>query len=237
VAPAAPEPALAGDTSLLEAVSAGAPAAARLWRMTPCLVVPSRVASLAGFEAATAHSAAHGWPVLVRSTGGAPVPQFPGMLNIALAYRMAADTPWSIDDAYRHLAALLTDALKPLGLRAETGEIADAFCPGRYDLSLDGRKIAGLAQRRKRAESGGHAILAHACLLVEGDLSGPFGALAAFEDAFMPPRKWRIEAATPLAAHLASTDPMGDVVPSLTATFRSFPLPPSGGRSGGGHAS
>lgn len=225
MAPSAPEPALAGDTTLLEEVAAGAPALARLWRMTHALIVPARVSSLPGFTEACATSAANNWPVLVRATGGAPVPQFPGMLNIALAYRMGEGTPWSIDDAYRHLAAVLTDALKPLGLDAVTGEIADAFCPGRYDLSLGGRKIAGLAQRRKRAATGGQAILAHACLLVTGDLAGPFGALAAFEDAFMPTRKWRIEAATPLAAHLSSADAMAEVVAALSDALHTAPTP------------
>ena len=202
--------------------------------MTNALIVPARISSLPGFAEAAAMSAARDWPVLVRATGGAPVPQFPGMLNIALAYRVAADRPWSIDDAYRHLATLLTDALKPLGLDAKTGEIADAFCPGRYDLSLDGRKIAGLAQRRKRAATidgvGGQAILAHACLLVAGDLAQPFGALAEFEDSFMPDRKWRVGAATSLSAHLATLDPMSDVVTTLTDTLRdtlsSQPLSP-----------
>lgn len=193
--------------------------------MTNALIVPARVSSLPGFTAACANSAANNWPVLVRATGGAPVPQFPGMLNIALAYRIAADQPWSIDDAYRHLADLLGAALKPLGLAAATGEIADAFCPGRYDLSLQGRKIAGLAQRRKRAASGGQAILAHACLLVEGDLADPFGALAAFEDSFMPDRRWRVEAATTLSAHLATADPMAAVVTALTHTLQTYPSP------------
>lgn len=225
MAPVAPEPALAGDIALLEDVAAGAPAAARLWRMTNALIVPSRVSSLPGFTEACATSTANDWPVLVRATGGAPVPQFPGMLNIALAYRVAADQPWSIDDAYRHLAQILTAALKPLGLAAVTGEIADAFCPGRYDLSLNGRKIAGLAQRRKRAEKGGQAILAHACLLVAGDLASPFGALAAFEDAFMPARKWRIDAATQLAAHISAADPMAAVVAALIDTLRAHPSP------------
>jgi lipoate-protein ligase A len=223
VAPSAPEPALAGDIALLERVSAGAPAAARLWRMTHALIVPSRISSLPGFTEAAAKSATNDWPVLVRATGGAPVPQFPGMLNVALAYRMGEGTTWSIDDAYRHLAGLLSDALKPFGLDPVTGEIADAFCPGRYDLSLEGRKIAGLAQRRKRAASGGQAILAHACLLVSGDLGKPFGALAAFEDAFMPARKWRMEAATPLAAHIIAADPMAAVVAALTDTLRAHP--------------
>jgi octanoyl-[GcvH]:protein N-octanoyltransferase len=199
---------------------------ARLWQTAAaCLAVPSRISALPGFAEAAARSAARDWPVIVRATGGAPVPQFPGMLNVALAYRLDADRPWSLDDGYRHLAHLLTGALKPLDLVVEIGEIADAFCPGRYDLSLGGRKIAGLAQRRRRATDGGQAVLAHACLLVAGDVAAPFGALAAFEDSFMPDRKWRVEASTTLGAHLGSNDVMADVIGAITETLLSAPTP------------
>lgn len=223
--PAAAEPALAGEAELLDGVAAGAQAAARLWRMDEALIVPSRVAALAGFEPAAAASLARGWPVLVRATGGAPVAQFHGMLNIALAYRIGPGNPWSIDDAYRHVADLLAGALGELGLAVETGEIADAFCPGRYDLALGGRKIAGLAQRRKRATGGGQAILAHACLLVEGELARPFDALAAFEDAFMPERRWRPGAATSLASHLGRESVLDIVAAIFRDALRTTPLP------------
>ena len=163
---------------------------------------------------------ARGWPVHIRATGGAPVPQYPGMLNLALAYRLDADQPWSLDDGYRHLAGVLQGALQRLGLQPQTGEIADAFCPGRYDLSLGAQKIAGLAQRRRRTLDGGQAILAHACLLVEGELTSPFTALAAFEDAFLPARKWRIDAATTLTRHLPDREIMADVIGSIAKSLR-----------------
>jgi lipoate-protein ligase A len=203
----------------------GASARARLWQTAACLAVPSRISSLPGFAEAVARSEALRWPVIVRATGGAPVPQFPGMLNLALAYRLDAEQPWSLDAGYRHLTDIITDALKRLGLHPTIGEIGDAFCPGRYDLSLGGRKIAGLAQRRRRAMDGGQAILAHACLLVDGDIAAPFTALAEFEDSFMPPRKWRIEAATTLSAHLSSRDVMADVIGAITDTLRTTCLP------------
>lgn len=182
--------------------------------------MPARVASLPGFDAAAEAAAARGWPVHVRATGGAPVPQFPGMLNLALAYRLEPDRSWSLDDGYRHLAGVLTTALADLGLAAEVGEIADAFCPGRYDLSLGGRKIAGLAQRRRRTADAGQGILAHACLLVDGDLTAPFAALAAFEDAFMPARRWRVDAATTIAAHRPAADNVADVIRAIDDSLR-----------------
>jgi lipoate-protein ligase A len=209
-----------GDARLLDQLSIGTPALARLWRTTPCLAVPARVASLPGFTAAAEAAEARGWPVHIRATGGAPVPQFPGMLNLALAYRLDAERSWSLDDGYRHLAGVLTAALGELGLAAEIGEIADAFCPGRYDLSLGGRKIAGLAQRRRRTADGGQAVLAHACLLVEGDLTAPFAALAEFEDAFMPTRKWRIGAATTIGAQRHGRDNLADVTRAIGDSLR-----------------
>jgi lipoate-protein ligase A len=206
-------------------LSIATPALAHLWQTTPCLAVPSRIASLPGFAEAAAAAEARGWPVHVRATGGAPVPQFSGMLNLALAYRLDGDRPWSLDDGYRHLAGVLIAALRKLNLTAEIGEIADAFCPGRYDLSLGGRKIAGLAQRRRRTADGGQAVLAHACLLVEGDLAAPFTALADFEDAFMPARQWRIDAATTIAAHRSAQDNIADVTRAIGDSLRSDDSP------------
>ncbi len=187
--------------------------------------MPARVSSLPGFTEAAAAAEAQGWPVHIRATGGAPVPQFPGMLNLALAYRLDADRSWSLDDGYRHLAGVLIAALRKLGLEAEIGEIADAFCPGRYDLSLGGQKIAGLAQRRRRATDGGQAILAHACLLVDGELAVPLMALAAFEDAFMPARKWRVEAVTTISAQRPGHDNMADVTNAIRDSLRTDDSP------------
>lgn len=50
------------------------------------LVMPRRLNRLPGFEAACEVSAAAGWPVLLRETGGEPVPQSASTINIALVY-------------------------------------------------------------------------------------------------------------------------------------------------------
>ena len=46
----------------------------------------------------------------------------------------------------------------------EVGEVADSYCPGKYDLSINGKKIAGIAQRRVKD---GVAIMMY--LSVNGD--------------------------------------------------------------------
>ncbi len=41
-----------------------------------------------------------------------------------------------------------------------------SFCDGRYNVTLDGRKLAGTAQRWRRNGAGRPVVLAHAALLV-----------------------------------------------------------------------
>lgn len=50
------------------------------------LVMPRRLSRLTGFEQACLASEANGWPVLLRETGGEPVPQSAATVNIALVY-------------------------------------------------------------------------------------------------------------------------------------------------------
>jgi hypothetical protein len=45
--------------------------------------------------------------------------------------------------------------------------VADAYCPGNYDLAVSGRKIAGMSQRWFRNPCGVHCIVAAASINVE----------------------------------------------------------------------
>lgn len=79
---------LAAEQALLAAVCAGEQEFGLLfWQ--PCdqaLVMPRRLSRLPAFEAASQVSADAGWPVLLRETGGEPVPQSAATVNIALVY-------------------------------------------------------------------------------------------------------------------------------------------------------
>ena len=62
------------------------------------------------------------------------------------------------------LCLLLCVLLFPeAGDRIEAYEIVGSYCPGSYDLSIDGRKFAGISQRRLRQ---GIAVQVYLC--VEG---------------------------------------------------------------------
>jgi octanoyl-[GcvH]:protein N-octanoyltransferase len=196
---------------------------ARLWQAAPSLVVPRRLSDLTLFDHAAARSARRNWPVVTRGSGGHAVPLQPGILNLTLAYPAASG--WSIDAAYRHLAGILVAALCATGIDARIGEVPGAFCPGRFDLSVGGRKVAGTAQRRRPLPDGSSLVLAHACLLVEGDLAPALAALAAFERELALPALWQPERAATLARPADETG----LLPGIAAAIRSVlhrTLPP-----------
>ncbi|MCY8129858.1 octanoyl-[GcvH]:protein N-octanoyltransferase, partial [Bacillus spizizenii] len=50
--------------------------------------------------------------------------------------------------------------LKPYNAKIEAYEIEGSYCPGSYDLSINGKKFAGISQRRVR---GGVAVQIYLC--------------------------------------------------------------------------
>ncbi len=141
-----------------------------LWRPTrQALVMPKSFERRPGFALASGRCAAQGWPVLLRDTGGEPVPQSPAVLNVALAYALPKgdDSARRIDAAYERLLEPLALWLAERGLKAGFGPVPGAFCDGRFNLTLEDRKLAGTAQRWRRRADGRPVVLAHAALLIE----------------------------------------------------------------------
>jgi len=164
-----PAASLAREDELLAQVLAGKSGPLALISRHPCcLVATRREARWPDFGRARRQLAAEGWPVVVRCSGGSCVPQGPGILNLSLLF--SRPVRWRLEDGYRLLTDLLTAWLAGFGLQADTGEVAGAFCDGRYNLRVNGRKLAGTAQRWTGGDHRRRAVLVHACLLVEPDL-------------------------------------------------------------------
>lgn len=206
---ASPAAAVARDAALLEAVRSGAqPATARIWDNARCLVVARADRRLPAFARASERSAREGWPVIVRESGGTAVPQGPGLLSLSLAFRPPAGLPCTLESTYDALCAPIEDALRRLGLAASRGAVEGAFCDGRYDVAVQGRKLAGTAQRW-RAGPGGpapgrSAVLAHALLLVDVSRREVCGAVDRFYAAAGSGRRADPEAAITLREALAA---------------------------------
>lgn len=114
-----------------------------------------------------------GYPVVIRDSGGDVVPQLPGVLNVALSFAIPQQPgrPFSVDSGYDILCQPLSRWLRDQGLAADIGAVAGAFCDGRFNVTVGGRKIAGTAQRWRHVDATRKAVLAHAVLLVDPDLS------------------------------------------------------------------
>lgn len=100
---------------------------------------------------------------VVRQAGGLAVVSDAGVLNVSLVFRHESA---SITQAYEWMQALIEaafpEATGELAIHAH--EVSDSYCPGDFDLSIQGQKFAGIAQRRFK-----NAICVSIYLSVTGD--------------------------------------------------------------------
>lgn len=91
-----------------------------------------------------------GYEVVVRPSGGLAVISDPGILNFSFIIAEPENKKLSIDDGYETMVAIVRQAFSAYGKEIKAYEITDSYCPGTFDLSIDGKKFAGIAQRRFR---------------------------------------------------------------------------------------
>lgn len=114
------------------------------WQLEDTMILgmkDARVPDLtAGFQSLTQQ----GYQPVIRNAGGLGVISDSGVLNISLI--IPKEEEMTTDSAYEAMVDLMRQAFPEVTI--ETGEVPDSYCPGTYDLSIAGRKIAGIAQRR-----------------------------------------------------------------------------------------
>nr|WP_245712539.1 biotin/lipoate A/B protein ligase family protein [Anaerobacillus alkalilacustris] len=100
-----------------------------------------------------------GYKAIVRNSGGLAVVLDEGILNISLIIK--EDRQISINSGYDAMYELIMAMFKDVTTKIEAREIVGSYCPGSYDLSIDGKKFAGISQRRVR---GGVAVQIYLCV-------------------------------------------------------------------------
>ncbi|MBM6615964.1 lipoate--protein ligase family protein [Desemzia sp. RIT804] len=85
---------------------------------------------------------------IVRNSGGLAVVGDEGVLNFSIILPERNNQRIPIDEGYSIMLLLIHLALKQYGKTIEAYEIEDSYCPGDFDLSIGGKKFAGIAQRR-----------------------------------------------------------------------------------------
>ena len=147
-----------------------------IWRCNPALVVPRRATHKPGFELASRYCESQGWPVVVRSTGGEMSPQTDGFINLSMVVR-SNGAKAGIRESYAWICQPLIQWLAEMDIHAYCSHVDGAFCDGEFNLVVNGKKIAGTAQRRKRLkispstdQEEDTAILLHAVILCDEGL-------------------------------------------------------------------
>jgi lipoate-protein ligase A len=156
-----PSPAenLACDEVLLDRCEAGVnDECLRLWE-SPEVFVVLGYGNHAAREADLTACRASGIPVLRRYSGGGAVVQGPGCLSYALILRSTGDGPLST------ITGTTAYIMKRHASLVEKLTGAHVHVSGHSDLTLDGRKFSGNAQRRRQ-----RAVLFHGTFLLHLDM-------------------------------------------------------------------
>ncbi|QDP41703.1 lipoate--protein ligase family protein [Radiobacillus deserti] len=136
--------------------------AARLWVHDQTIVLGIPDARLPYVKEATDWLRSKEYDVVVRNSGGLAVVLDRGVLNVSLLIPDAKAV--SIHDGYEAMVSFIQAMFQDLTTNIEAFEVVGSYCPGDYDLSIGGKKFAGISQRRVK---NGTAVQIYLC--VEGD--------------------------------------------------------------------
>lgn len=167
--------AIQSESAMLDAVATGKERFQfLLWQCAePCLVVPRKMSNLPGFAEASLGALKRGYPVSVRETGGGAVIQSSGTVNVSITFTMPMKIDDRIREAYKFLCEPIMQILRQRGTDPTYGAVEGAMCDGAYNIVVNGRKLAGTAQRWRQAKMTGesYAVLGHLVLSVDADHS------------------------------------------------------------------
>ncbi|WP_066367509.1 lipoate--protein ligase family protein [Neobacillus fumarioli] len=153
------------DDALCASVGAGkAPATARTWVHHNTVVLGIQDTKLPFLDAGVQYLKEMGYQVIVRNSGGLAVVLDDGVLNISLIFP-EAEKGIDINRGYEAMWRLIQQMFADFPAKIEAKEIIGSYCPGSYDLSIGGKKFAGISQRRLRK---GVAVQIYLCVSGSG---------------------------------------------------------------------
>ncbi|MEF3303667.1 lipoate--protein ligase family protein [Paenibacillus sp. GYB003] len=150
------------DELLCRKIGEGAPPFVHIWRHEKAVVLGLRDRRLPNVEQAMEWLRLHGYAVGVRNSGGAVVSLDPGVVNVSIVMPNPSGRLEFKED-FELMYALIRESFAKLGLEAAKGEVRGSYCPGEYDVSVNGRKICGISQRRQTK-----AYIVNAFIAAEG---------------------------------------------------------------------
>jgi lipoyl(octanoyl) transferase len=185
---------MAVDESILEHIGRGGPPGLRqgqvslptlrLYAWEPACLSLGHAQPFADVD--TARLEQRGWEVVRRATGGRAILHTDELTYSVIAPPDEPRVEGSVLESYNRLAGALLLAVKNLDVpvemkegKADNNGIPNPVCfevPSTYEITVDGKKLIGSAQARKK-----EGVLQHGSLPLTGDLTRICQALA-FED-------------------------------------------------------
>lgn len=117
------------------------------WQTSPLAILGMMDTKIGRFEQGLEILNKYNHDVVIRNSGGLGVVSDPGVLNVSLIYP-TGDERLSIDQGYQFMLDFIRATFSDFPETIEAYEISNSYCFGDYDLSIEGRKIAGISQRR-----------------------------------------------------------------------------------------
>jgi octanoyl-[GcvH]:protein N-octanoyltransferase len=154
------------DDTLCASVGAGeAPATARTWVHHNTVVLGIQDTRLPFLQDGIQYLKEQGYRSIVRNSGGLAVVLDEGVLNISLIFP-ETEKGIDINRGYEVVWQLIRQMFSDFPQQIEAREIVGSYCPGSYDLSINGKKFAGVSQRRLRK---GVAVQIYLCVNGSGE--------------------------------------------------------------------
>lgn len=207
---------MAVDEALLESVGQGKSLPTlRLFAWQPACLSLGFAQSIKDVDMERLHS--NGWELVRRATGGRAILHVDELTYSVIAPLNEPRVAGSILESYQRLAGALVLAVRSLGLPVEMEEnpapaagINGPVCfevPSAYEIVVDGKKLIGSAQARKK-----EGVLQHGTFPLQGDLTRITQALV------FPDEQARSAAGQKLLARAATAETItGSPIPWETA--------------------
>ncbi|MEO4054015.1 lipoate--protein ligase family protein [Solibacillus sp. CAU 1738] len=132
----------------------------RTWVHKESVVLGIQDHRLPYIQQGMAYLIAQNYQPIVRNSGGLAVVLDRGVLNISLVLSEHEQTI-SINTAFDLMVNFIKALFPEAANKIEAYEIIGSYCPGTYDLSIEGKKFAGISQRRMK---GGIAVQIYLCI-------------------------------------------------------------------------
>ena len=137
-----------GDALISLVGNAEAPAALHFWPMEKLVILGMMDTRLPHLEDGLRYLRSVPTDIVVRNAGGLAVVADEGILNFSLVLPETENAKLTIHDGYVLMKELVEQTFSDSEQVIEAFEISDSYCPGDFDLSINGKKFAGIAQRR-----------------------------------------------------------------------------------------